>query len=105
MRDFHVFALTSREDPFPITALESLALGVPVVCFKTAGGIPELIGSDCGTAVPYLDLRQMADEILWFTDDRLRAEVEIKCRQRIQDGFLINDAARQIGCLITETLA
>jgi glycosyltransferase involved in cell wall biosynthesis len=38
-----VFALTSREDPYPTVVLEALACGVPVVAFEESGGIPGLI--------------------------------------------------------------
>ena len=37
----NVYALTSREDPFPTVALEAMGVGVPVVAFKGSGGIPE----------------------------------------------------------------
>lgn len=38
-----VFALTSREDPFPSVVLEALACGVPVVAFEGGGGYVEAI--------------------------------------------------------------
>jgi glycosyltransferase involved in cell wall biosynthesis len=38
-----VFALTSREDPFPSVVMESLGLGVPVVAYKGSGGHCELL--------------------------------------------------------------
>ena len=31
-----VFALTSREDPFPLVMLEAAAAGIPFVCFAEA---------------------------------------------------------------------
>ncbi len=39
-----VFALTSREDPFPLVCLEAASLSKPVICFAGAGGIPEFVG-------------------------------------------------------------
>ncbi len=38
-----VYALTSREDPYPTVVLEALACGVPCVAFDDTGGIPELL--------------------------------------------------------------
>jgi hypothetical protein len=56
-----VFALTSREDPFPSVALEALSAGVPVVAFDRAGGIAGLLKEHgVGIAVPYGDLTAMA---------------------------------------------
>jgi glycosyltransferase involved in cell wall biosynthesis len=38
-----VFALTSREDPYPTVVMEALAAGVPCVAFEGSGGIPDLL--------------------------------------------------------------
>lgn len=60
-----VFALTSREDPFPSVALEGLKVGVPVVAFARSGGIPDLIQEiGEGHVVPYCDVGAMAATII-----------------------------------------
>ncbi|QJD97543.1 glycosyltransferase family 4 protein [Mucilaginibacter robiniae] len=67
---FDVFALTSREDPFPLVALEAAALSKPIVFFDQSGGIPELIVNDHGgIKVPYGDILEMAKSILELADD------------------------------------
>ncbi|NNM57522.1 glycosyltransferase, partial [Acidocella sp.] len=38
-----IFALTSREDPYPTVVIEALACGIPCVAFDESGGIPELL--------------------------------------------------------------
>jgi glycosyltransferase involved in cell wall biosynthesis len=58
-----VFALTSREDPFPLVCLEAAALSKPIVCFDGAGGAKEFVEDDCGFIVPYLDIHAMAKRI------------------------------------------
>ncbi|UFZ01823.1 glycoside hydrolase family 99-like domain-containing protein [Bradyrhizobium ontarionense] len=59
-----VFALTSREDPFPTVALEALSVGVPVVTFAESGGIPGfMVQERVGTVVPYCDVAAMARAI------------------------------------------
>ncbi len=45
------YALSSREDPFPSTALEALAAGAPVICVRGAGGIAELADHACVQAI------------------------------------------------------
>jgi len=40
-----VFLLTSREDPFPVVALEAMALGKPVIAWRYGGGIHRAIGT------------------------------------------------------------
>ncbi|GAB2542465.1 glycosyltransferase family 4 protein [Spirosoma aerophilum] len=64
MSRFDVFVLCSREDPYPLVVFEAGLCGVPVVCFEDAGGSPELIETDGGFVVPYLDLDAMSDRIL-----------------------------------------
>ncbi len=64
MSHFDVFALCSREDPYPLVVFETGLCGVPVVCFDDAGGSPELVETDGGFVVPYLDLDAMSNRIL-----------------------------------------
>lgn len=55
-----VFALTSREDPFPLVMLEAGMQGLPIVCFASTGGGPEFVATEGGIVVPYLDLNGFA---------------------------------------------
>lgn len=64
-----VFALTSREDPYPLVCLEAAACGVPIVCFHGAGGMPEFVAGDAGAVVPYGDCDAMAKALLEMHDD------------------------------------
>jgi len=68
-----LFLLTSREDPCPFSMLEAMESGLPVVCFRDAGGAEEVLG-DAGICVPYLDLKAMGNEVLWLLSDRERRE-------------------------------
>ena len=62
-----VFALTSREDPYPSVVLEALAAGLPCVAFEETGGIPDLLQQiDSKTdhrnsIVPFADVPSMAN--------------------------------------------
>ena len=71
-----VFALTSREDPFPLVMLEAAAAGVPLVCFAGGGGAPEFAHPDAGRVAAYLDVAGMAAAV----SDLLEREEE---RQRM----------------------
>jgi glycosyltransferase involved in cell wall biosynthesis len=52
-----VYALPSREDPYPTVVLEALSCGVPCVAFDEAGGIPALLREyDAGVVVPPGDI-------------------------------------------------
>ena len=57
---FAVHGLLSREDPYPLVALEAAAAAVPSICFEGGGGIVDFVADGCGLAVPYLDLAAFA---------------------------------------------
>ncbi len=60
---FDVFALCSREDPYPLVVLEAALAKKPIVCFADAGGASELVEDDAGFIVPYFDLKAMSNKI------------------------------------------
>ena len=59
-----VYALTSREDPFPSVVLEALDALIPVVAFKDCGGFEELLRRDCGVLVPKEDTKALARALI-----------------------------------------
>ncbi|MCQ8130036.1 glycosyltransferase family 4 protein [Methylomonas rivi] len=61
-----LFVLTSREDAFPQVALEAAMLGIPCVCFDGVSGVRDFINDKTGSLVPYLDIEQMANEIIYY---------------------------------------
>lgn len=71
---FSIFVLCSREDPYPLVVIEAGLAGIPVVCFERAGGAGELVETDGGFVVPYLDLGAMSDRIADLTTDPARRQ-------------------------------
>lgn len=65
-----VYALTSREDPFPSVVLEALCCGLPVVAFQGGGGYGEAIQAvpGGGELVPMGDVTQMANALNRWLD-------------------------------------
>ena len=96
----HVFLLSSREDPFPLVALEAANAALPVVCFAGAGDIPDLVGEECGAAVTYEDVTAAAQAVL-----RLAGDAELRCmqgtegRKRVMERHSSASAALQIEAL------
>ncbi len=72
--DIEIFAMLSRDDPFPVVNLEAGTLGKPIVCFANSGGTPELIEEFSANIIPYLDLGAMSDRILEL--------IEMPCHER-----------------------
>lgn len=82
-----VFALTSREDPFPLVCLEHAAMGHPIVTYRN-GGMPELLetaGPAAATGVvDYLDVGAMATRVLTLLEDEdLRQTAGGELRRRV----------------------
>jgi glycosyltransferase involved in cell wall biosynthesis len=64
MKQADIFILTSREDPFPLAAIEAGMAGLPIFCFDKATGISEVI--DPELVIPYLDLEEFSNRIISF---------------------------------------
>ena len=71
-RLFDVFASTSREDAFPLAALEAATAGVPVVTFDTGGMVEFVTEHGAGLVVPYPDVSGFADALAALADDHDR---------------------------------
>ncbi len=69
IKDFDLFLLCSREDPFPLAAIEVAMLGKPVICFEGATGTEEVLKNGGGEIVPYLDTGEMAQKIIEYYKD------------------------------------
>ena len=92
-----LFALTSREDPFPLVALEAAALEKPIVCFEKAGGAPELVEDDCGFVVPYLETEAFADKILaLYENAEMRKKFGKRAAQKVRERHSVDIAAPKI---------
>lgn len=55
-----LYALTSREDPFPTVIMEALDVAVPVVAFAGVGGFDAMLARAGGRLVPALDVEAYA---------------------------------------------
>ena len=96
-----VFAMVSREDPFPLVCLEAAALGKPIVCFEKAGGAPEFVGEDCGFVVPYLDAEDFADKIVCLAGDaELRKKMGRNAARKVRERHDLAKSAPLIWNLI-----
>lgn len=92
-----VFALTSREDPFPLVCLEHAAMGHPIVTYRN-GGMPELLeaaGPAAATGIiDYLDVGAMATQVLrLLEDEELRQAASDGLRRRVLEHHDVTVAA------------
>ena len=64
-----VYALTSREDPYPTVIMEALDVAVPVIAFEGAGGFTDLLKRGYGLLAPAFDTEAFAQRILELLGD------------------------------------
>jgi len=64
-----IFALVSREDPYPLVCLEAAAVGKPILCFAGCGGMPEFVEWDAGIIVPHLDIEAMTSAVVGLIEN------------------------------------
>jgi len=92
-----VFLLPSREDPFPLVALEAAECGLPIVCFDGAGGMPEFVSNDAGFVVPFGDIEEMSERVIQLLEDEdLRERMGACAREKLLEGFVVERTAPHI---------
>jgi glycosyltransferase involved in cell wall biosynthesis len=97
LRAADVFILPSREDPFPLVALEAADFGLPVICFAGAGGMPDFVGEDAGFVVPFGDVEAMAERvIILLADENLRHALGSRGREKLISSFTVEKTAPKI---------
>lgn len=81
-KNFDIFLLTSREDPFPLAAIELGMMGIPIICFDKATGIAEVVKNGGGFVIPYLDTVLMAEKVFYYLNNPnvLKADGETASR-------------------------
>ena len=97
LRAVDVFALPSRIDPCPISLLEAMGAGLPVIG-AASDGIPEqLAGGEAGVLVEREDPAALATAILDLLDDPERAgELGRRARARALDHYSLERQARGV---------
>jgi Glycosyltransferase len=98
-----LFALTSREDPFPLVCLEAASFGKPIICFEKAGGMPEFVEDDAGAVVSYGDTEAFADKIFYFYENRNELKKRgAAAREKLLSKFSAEISYRKIEAVLHE---
>lgn len=92
-----VFALPSRADNFPVSILEAMASGLPVVATRV-GGVPELVADgETGLLVEPDDASALSRALDRLgADPQLRACLGERGAQRVAERFTADGVARQM---------
>lgn len=100
-----IFALPSLAEGIPVTVLEAMATGLPVVASRV-GGLPELvIDGETGTLIPPGDADALADALAGYLrdPDRLRDEGR-RARDRAEQSFSLGTMVSRYSELYGELL-
>ena len=94
------FVLPSRQDAFPLAAIEAALARLPLLCFAS-GGIGELVEPDAGALVPYPDLEAMVDHLeRWHDDASARLAAGTAAHERARRRHDVEDHARAFDALV-----
>ena len=100
-----VFAMVSREDPFPLVCLLAASVGKPILCFDEAGGMPEFVENDSGYVIPYLDINTMAEKIVNLINNPAELNrLGLCAKRKVQKKYDINPAVERITQIIHTAL-
>jgi glycosyltransferase involved in cell wall biosynthesis len=98
-----LFLLPSREDPFPLVALEAADAGLPIVCFEGAGGMPGFVGDECGFVVPFEDVAAAAGAVTRLArDPKLRLALGTRAKDKVASCHATPAAAARVATLIEQ---
>jgi glycosyltransferase involved in cell wall biosynthesis len=98
-------AITSRNEGTPVALIESMAAGVPSVCFAV-GGVPDvIIGADLGVLIAAGDVDAFADAVCdLLHDDASRAAMGARARAHVLDRYRVERLVRDIDGLYRQLL-
>jgi len=101
LRHADVFCLPSFAEGLPVSIMEAMAVGVPVVTTYT-GGIPELaVNEETALVVPAGDARSLANALARILrDSELRQRLVNNARKRVEARHSLDDSARMLEALL-----
>jgi glycosyltransferase involved in cell wall biosynthesis len=105
LAEWDVLVAPSRTDAFPLTVLEAMAMGLPVVGARV-GGIPEQLGHDAGLLFEPDDVNGLVDAVRRLADSQsLRSSLGAAAHRRRERLFTLERQAEQLESAYLATLA
>ncbi|UAB81229.1 glycosyltransferase [Marixanthomonas sp. SCSIO 43207] len=103
-KEFDIFILPSREDPFPLVCIEMAMLKKPILCFKDVVGTAEILKHGGGKVIPYLDIEAMAKAIVDYYEDRNHLEEDGERASQLFAQFTPINQCPKLFSIIEESL-
>jgi glycosyltransferase involved in cell wall biosynthesis len=103
--NWNVFVLPSRQEAFPLSTLEAMAAGLPVIATAVGGISEQLQHLETGILVPPEDPGAVAEWIVRLHDDpTLRADLGHAAREHVFRAFPLRAQAEALGRAYTEAI-
>jgi glycosyltransferase involved in cell wall biosynthesis len=100
-----IFALTSREDPFPLVMLEAAVCSKPIIAFVESGGSAEFIGKNAGILIQGFDSSKMAIEIDFLLKNEENSKLMGEtANKKTRELYNFANSIRKIETLIQEEI-
>jgi glycosyltransferase involved in cell wall biosynthesis len=97
-----IFALPSREDPFPLVMLEAALMERTIIGFEKTGGCSEFIEADAGVLVPYLNTNEMAIKIVDLHKNQILAkQLGQNAKEKVLKKYSFENSVIKIEALLT----
>lgn len=101
-----LFLLPSRDDPFPLVALEAASCGLPVLCFDAlADGVGAWVAQGAGQMVQAFDVAAMAAAVIDFLESPDSCATAGAVARNISARFDIEQVGEEIYNIIDEVVA
>ena len=76
-----IFVLPSEQDAYPLTVLEAMASGLPVVISDKVGSGPLVLENEIGFVVPYGNISELASKIKYLLNNKEREEMRRRAKK------------------------
>jgi glycosyltransferase involved in cell wall biosynthesis len=93
-RESDLFILPSLSEGTPLTILEAMAVGIPIIA-TSVGGIPEILGG-CGILVPPEHPEKLAKAIICALGDSKIETLTLKARKRVEVRYSLERRVKKI---------
>lgn len=88
MRQASVYVLPSMDEPYPMSVLEAMAVGLPVIVTDSCGLAPDIERIGCGVVCATGDLNALTDAVRsMLADETLRLEMGARGRAAAREEF------------------
>ena len=84
--DYDIFILISKGEAFPISPLEAMSCGLPLIV-SNEEPFDEIVSEDCGSLIDPNNQKQIIDSILSLKNKIKRKDLGISARTKVQKYF------------------